>query len=239
MDYYIVSCVFTSRFPELSKRVQAYITGRFGMEMVRCCTPKYKLKEFTEKMPEDYNASWAALPDTAPWKPGDTAISVCHNCNNIIEETQEGVTAKSLWELILEDESFVYPDFQGEAITVQDCWRSRNRNSEQDAVRTLMERMNIRVVELEENRENTMFCGNSLLRPQPPRNPVLAPRYYKDNIEGLFIPHTEEQQKQLMTDYCRQFTTEMAVCYCHYCLEGLKTGGVNGVHLAELLFPGQ
>ncbi|MBQ6195838.1 MAG: hypothetical protein IJK47_00195 [Lachnospiraceae bacterium] len=26
------------------------------------------------------------------------------------------------------------------------------------------------------------------------------------------------------------------VCYCHYCLEGLKEGGKDGRHLAEMLF---
>ena len=47
--YYIASCVFSSQFPELSYRIQDYVRERFGMQIVRCCIPKYKLKDFEEK----------------------------------------------------------------------------------------------------------------------------------------------------------------------------------------------
>lgn len=164
MNYYIASCVFTTRFSELSNRIQAYITEKQKMEIVWCCTPKYKLQIFEEELPEKYRSTWASHKDTADWQTGDSAYSVCHNCNNIIEEVHKGVHAYSLWELILSDEDFKYPDYQGRTMTIQDCWRSRDRLSE-------------------------------------------------------------------------QFTTEEVVCYCHYCLEGLKLGGVKGMHIAELLFP--
>ena len=39
-----------------------------------------------------------------------------------------------------------------------------------------------------------------------------------------------------MKEYCRNYKTDSVVCYCHYCLEGLKTGGVDGMHLAEMIF---
>ncbi len=239
MNYYIASCVFTSRFPELSKRIQSYITESQKMQIVRCCTPKYKLQIFEDQMPENYRSTWVSYKDTADWQAGDIAYSVCHNCNNIIEEVHEGVHAYSLWELILADQDFVYPDYQGRTMTIQDCWRSRDRKNEQDAVRSLLSKMNITVIEMEKNHAETRFCGNSLLRPQPPRNPVLAPRHYKEDIDGLFIPHTDEEQLQIMKQYCEQFTTDEVVCYCHYCLEGLQMGGKHGIHIAELLFPGK
>ncbi len=237
MEYYIASCVFTSKLPNLSKRIQAYISQKKNMEIVRCCTPKYKLREFEQQMPEMDRAHWASLGDTASWKPGDIAYSVCHNCNNIIEEAYSGVTARSLWEFILNDRDFHFPDYQGRTMTVQDCWRSRDREAEQSAVRELLLKMNINIVEIEERGEKTDFCGVSLLRPQPPRNPVMAPKHYNENIEGLFLPHTEEEQTAKMKEYCRKYTTDEVLCYCHYCLEGLQKGGVHGYHLAELLFP--
>lgn len=40
-----------------------------------------------------------------------------------------------------------------------------------------------------------------------------------------------------MKDHCAQYETDTVVCYCHYCLEGLKTGEVDGRHIAHLLFP--
>lgn len=37
-SYYIASCVFTTKYPELSKTIQRYIHDRYGMGIVRCCT---------------------------------------------------------------------------------------------------------------------------------------------------------------------------------------------------------
>lgn len=101
------------------------------------------------------------MPDCGDFAPGDTVYSLCHNCSAIIEEYKTGVEIKSLWELILSDNDFPYPDYSGADITVQDCWRTRERTAEQDAVRELLKKMNFTVRELEMNREKTQFCGVS------------------------------------------------------------------------------
>jgi late competence protein required for DNA uptake (superfamily II DNA/RNA helicase) len=44
-------------------------------------------------------------------------------------------------------------------------------------------------------------------------------------------------QERFVCRYCSQFTTQTVVCYCHYCPEGLLQGGVDGRHLADLVFP--
>lgn len=236
-SWYIASCVFTSQFPELSLRIREYVQRRFGMAAVRCCVPRYKLRDFEDRMPEgELREAWQALPDCGDFQPGDDVYSLCHNCVNIIGETRPGVRVHSLWELIDADDAFPLPDLTGLTATVQDCWRSRDRRAEQDAVRSLLSKMGVNVVELPENRERTRFCGASLYRPQPPRNPKLAPRYYVDGAQGLFQPHTGDEQRALMADYCAQLKTDAVICYCHYCLEGLKLGGANAKHIAELLF---
>ena len=61
-------------------------------------------------------------------------ISLCHNCAAIFQERHKDIFCKSLWEYILEDENFVYPDLHGEKITVQDCWRQKENLAEQNAV---------------------------------------------------------------------------------------------------------
>lgn len=96
--------------------------------------------------------------------------------------------------------------------------------------------MNVEVVEFAESKEQTEFCGASLYRTQPPRNPKLAPKHYVDGAAGKFIPHSLEEQTTIMQEYCRQFDSDKVVCYCHYCYEGLKMGGANASHLAQLLF---
>ena len=64
--YYIASCVFTARFPALSARIQTFVREHYGLTVVRCCVPKYKLREFTDQMPECFlREAWSALPDSA------------------------------------------------------------------------------------------------------------------------------------------------------------------------------
>lgn len=235
-SYYIASCVFTSKFPELSKVIQRYIHDRYGMQIVRCCVPKYDLKRFREQMPEDYRDKWESMPDCADFLPGDTVYSLCHNCAAILEESKPGVNIKSIWKLILSDESFVYPDYRGQAVVVQDCWRAKERSEEQDAVRSLLRKMNFDVREQTENREKTDFCGVSLYRPSPKRNLELAPHRFVEHAAGKFIPHTKEEQAALMREYCARFHGEKVAVYCHYCLEGLLLGGGDAKHLASLLF---
>ena len=238
MNYYIASCVFTSQFPALSARIQDYVKERFGLTVVRCCVPSYKIRDFEDRMPEgEYRARWQSLPDSGRFTAGDEVYSLCHNCNNIIEEMHPDLKVHSLWELLDRDDAFPMPDYRGMTATVQDCWRSRDRREEQDAVRSLLRKMNIDIVETERSHADTEFCGASLYRPQPPRNPKLAPRHYVDGAKGKFIPHTPEEQKRIMEDYCSRFRTDRVVCYCHYCLEGLRMGNMDAEHIAGLLFP--
>lgn len=96
--------------------------------------------------------------------------------------------------------------------------------------------MNINYVEADKNHEETDFCGSTLYREQPAKNSKLAPKHYVEQAEGKFIPHTPEEQIAIMQDYCSQYQTDTVVCYCHYCLEGLRQGNVNGKHIAALLF---
>ncbi len=236
-EFYIAGCVFTTKHPALSTAIRHYVQGRFRIHTVRCCVPNYKLKEFAEKLPPEYREDWQALPDSGDFAPGDTVYSLCHNCSAILEETKPAVKVKSLWELILSDEAFPYPDYHGLPVTVQDCWRAKDRAEEQAAVRQLLKRMNLKVSERSDAFAETDFCGISLYRPAPPRNLKLAPKRFVENAAGKFLPHTSEEQLDLMQKHCAQFKTEHVVAYCHYCEEGLLAGKKNAAHLAALLFP--
>lgn len=235
MKYYIASCVFTEKHPTLSDKIQAYARRR-GMSVVRCCVPGYKVHEFEARMYAAYRGNWQALPHCADFGPGDAVYSICHNCLNIIEETKSAVGVFSIWEAIAADPDFDFPNFHGRQAVLQDCWRARKRPDEQEAVRSILDKMHVRWTEAPKAREQTDFCGNSLYRPQPPRNPRLAPAHYARDIAGKFESHSPEEQRAIMQDYCKVFGNAKVVCYCHYCFEGLQNGGVDGVHLAQWLF---
>lgn len=237
MNYYIASCVFTAKNPELSNKIQEYMASFNDIQTVRCCVPGWKEKIYEEKMPDGcYAKKWRELPQSHVFTPNDTIWSLCPNCMNITEEWRKVKQVHSLWEWIDSDDNFQFPDYSGMKATLQDCWRMRDRSETHDAVRSILTKMNIEYCEIPMNREKADFCGKSLYRPQVSRNPELAPIHYGEQAKDLFREHTEEEQSQIMRDYCKRYQTEAVVCYCHYCLEGLIAGGVNGIHLAQLLF---
>lgn len=141
---------------------------------------------------------WKSLPHTRKFTPGDEVWSLCANCSNLIEECYPGVAVHSLWELIDQDPSFHFPDFSGMKVTVQDCWRSRDRSEVQSAVRSLLKKMNIEFIEAKKHHSETDFCGTSLYRPQVSRNAKFAPKHYVENAQGKFLPYTPEEQKKII-----------------------------------------
>lgn len=234
--YYVASCMFTAKFPELSLRIQHYIKSKHDIQMIRCCIPNYRVDFNTNRISKgDVQRAWKQLAVSEVFQPEDTVISVCHNCTNIVEEWR-GANVVSLWEIIDQDPTFPFPDYSGLEVTIQDCWRTRQRRSEQEAVRSLLRKMKINYRETDKNHEETDFCGSTLYREQPAKNAKLAPKHYVEQAKGKFIQHTQEEQIAIMRDYCRQYRTDKVICYCHYCLEGLLQGGVNGQHIANLLF---
>ena len=230
---YIASCVFSRDYPQLSKKVLTYME-QAGLPVMRCCFPSYKVREFEDAMAETIKADWCRLPHYIPVEDGDTIISVCHNCTNLIVETKPKAKVVSLYEWILADKKFIYPDYQGREMTIQDCWRAADHYEEKKAVRMLLEKMNIRAREIAEPED---FCGLSLLRPQPARNPKVAPKHYgPEKTVGKFGTYTLEEQKAIMLKHAEKIRTEEVVCYCHYCLKGLELSGKKSYHIVDLLF---
>lgn len=234
--FYVAACAFTEDYPALSRKIQNYLRERFDMPIIRCCVANYRVADCDTRVAQWYQPEWKKVKHYEKFPPGSTMISICHNCSAIYEESRPEIQRESIWEFILSDEKFPYPDYHGEEITIQDCWRSKENFAEQEATRELLRRMNFKIVELPENHEQTTFCGMSLYQPQVPRNPKLAPRRFLHGAQGLFQPHTDEQKLQLMQKHCEQIRTEKVAAYCHYCIRGLKLGGKKAFHLAELLF---
>lgn len=210
---YFPSCKFTAKYPRLSGTIKNYLQKTFDAEVAGCCRPSLS------KISKD-----------------DTVVYVCNTCATFFKESSRSERIISLWELMLEDSGFQYPDYEGKRMTVQDCWRTHDDRTEQDAVREILRRMNIEAVELDENYEKTKFCGCSLYEPLPPRYDELAPKRLGLDAQGLFIPHTQEEKGALMQEHCQQITTDDVVCYCVACVNGINLGGKQGCHLAELAF---
>lgn len=208
------SCKITQAYPQASKQLKAYLKRRFAIEPIGCCRSNYALLSAD-----------------------DTAVVVCNNCAAMIEESSRAERLEFVWELIDQDGKFIFPDYHGEAMTVQDCWKVVEKRPVQEAVRSLLRKMNIAVVEQPENYAKTRFCGVSLLTPCLAGNAKLAPKRYVENGAAMFTPCSATEQTVKMREHCAAITTETVVCYCGSCLMGIERGGKRGRHLLELLFP--
>ena len=207
------SCKARADYKSASKKLAEYIKEKQGVSPIGCCRINHtKLED------------------------GDRAIVVCNNCAAIIEENTHA-NIEFVWEMIDKDPDFVFPDYQGEKITVQDCWIAYEKRHLQETVRSLLRKMNFEIAELAENFEKTRFCGVNLLAPCTESNGKLAHNRYVVQGAHMFTPMTPEEQRQHFKEHCRQITTKRVACYCKFCKDGIVMGGKEGIHLLELLFP--
>ena len=209
------SCKVTARFRKPSMAARGYIHQRFRISPNGCCRPGH------QKLTAE-----------------DTAIVICNNCAAIIEENTDA-SIEYLWQVIDQDPDFPFPDYHGEKMTVQDCWVAFERRQVQEAVRSLLGKMHIEIVEQEENFEKTKFCGVNLLQPCTESNAALAPKRYVERFPHMFTPMSAKEQVRHFQKHCEQIQTQKVVCSCKFCTEAILLGGKEGIHLLELLFPSE
>ena len=207
---YFPGCKYTIHSRSGSQKIRNYLCSRHGLTPTGCCSVHLdRIKK------------------------GDTVVYVCPTCGTFIREYTPFAEAVSVWEVLENDEAFPWPDFRGEKMTVQDCWRVRDNRPLQNAVRHILKRMHIEVVEVEDAFEQTDFCGVSFFKPRALRYEKFAPHRFVDLAQDKFVVLPAEEQAKRMKTYCSRFTTEKVVCYCTGCLEGLCLGGVQGIHLMD------
>lgn len=169
---------------------------------------------------------------------GDRVLVVCNTCSAIARESM-GCEVANVFELIAGDPSFRYPDYGGEEIAVQDCWRAHGNHSLHEAVRKLLGNMNLKPVELAQSRDESRFCGVSTLKELSPLVAELAPRCFSNLDEGMFTPCCEEERRKLMEQHAAEIPTQRVACYCFSCDQGLALGGADSAALINLLFDRQ
>jgi len=208
--FYYPSCKLDVKLPQISTALRAYFKQEH--ELRHCC--RADLKSLTND---------------------DTVVYICNSCAAFFEESSASNKIVSVWEVIAKDKNFTYPNHKGRRMTIQDCWRTYDNTSQQNAVREILAAMNIETVEQKNNREKTDFCGKSLYEELPKNYDILAPNRLVKEAQGLFTPHSEAEKDALMKEHCEAIETDEVVCYCLACLNGINSGGKSGIHLVELL----
>ena len=208
-------CKVKARYPEASKWLAEQVISRgYADEVTGCCRVKHQ--DLT---------------------PDDTAVCICNNCMAMIDEDANNGALENIWAIIDNDPDFPLPDYSGRTMGVQDCGRAYDRAEVQDAVRSLLRKMGIDVVELPDARDKSTFCGESFLKVAPKQDAGFAPVRYVEDAEkrGIFVPHEPDEIQTALDEHAAAIETDEVACYCTACDAGLEAGGVNAHNLIELI----
>lgn len=208
-------CKVKRRYPEASAWLAAQVIARgYADEVTGCCRTEH------QKL-----------------TPDDTAVCICNNCMAMIDEDANNGAMENIWRIIDADPDFPLPTYEGRVMGVQDCGRAYDRTEVQDAVRSLLAKMGIEVVELPDAREKSTFCGQSFLKAVPKQEAGFAPkRYVEDGAKrGIFVPHDPEAMQKALDEHAAAIEPDEVACYCFACDMGLEAGGVNAHNMIELV----
>jgi Fe-S oxidoreductase len=190
-DVFAPGCALLLHKPALADRIRAFL-GREGGQMpehLTCC----------------HHAP--GLP------PGTRIINVCPGCDRRYRELYPGISTISLWELLAESPTFPFPDHGGREMAILDACPTRTETRVHRAIRTLLTRMNIRLVEPANTGTKATCCG--------------------DSFYGI-LPLEDVQAR--MRQRAGEMPRPEVVVYCVSCVKAMHIGGRTPRYLVDLLF---
>lgn len=141
-------------------------------------------------------------------------INVCAGCDRRFGSLYPNVSTVSLWEVIDRMDDFPFPNYQGAEMSIQDACPVRDRPEVHRAVRSLMRKMNISVVEAAAHGSESVCCGDSLY----------------GAVEDLQTIHFA-MRRRAESMPCR----DVAV-YCVSCIKAMHIGGRIPRYMVDLLW---
>jgi Fe-S oxidoreductase len=148
-----------------------------------------------------------------PLAPGTRVINICPGCDRRYRQNYADASTISLWEVLAERAFLPLPDYGGRAMTIIDACPTRDQPRVHEAVRALLARMNITVVEPRLTRTQGTCCGDSFWG-QIPTAKVVA-----------------QMEKK-----AAELPVEDVVVYCVSCSKAMFVGGKRPHYLVDLLF---
>ena len=151
-------------------------------------------------------------------KEGDILVQNCTLCQLLIKEKYPDVKCMSLYEYILQDKHFPWSNHQGEIISIQDC----------------LQKMNYTIIELEDAFEKTTFDGVWIYNEPLDICKEIAPQTMQRLKEHYIELLPQNIQEKKMKEWVKHYKNNILV-YCNGCEKGHKIGGIEPIHLVELL----
>ncbi len=198
---YFPSCNLTIASPASSKKMREYLQDK--MNIAGCC-------RF----------------DTRTYDEDAIGLTVCQACRSQLEDK---VKIETLWQYIAQDPDFVFPDYHGLCVHVQDCYRDKEHPEVASIIRQLLHKMHVTVVECDGLSD---FCGTLHYEPQSESLRKQLASYPDTEVSKL----PQELQIACMQEHVAHFSDLPIVCDCNRCVKGITLGGGKAIHLMDLLW---
>ncbi|MBV7271866.1 (Fe-S)-binding protein [Clostridiaceae bacterium UIB06] len=143
---------------------------------------------------------------------GSLIINVCAGCDRRFRSLYDGISTISLWEVLDGLDSFQYPNYKGLKLSIHDACPVREKPQVHKAVRNLLKKMNIDVVETKFSGTKSICCGDDF--------------YLKLPIEKVHEKMKERAESMPCNEVC---------VYCISCIKSMYIGGKTPRHLIDLL----
>jgi Fe-S oxidoreductase len=143
---------------------------------------------------------------------GSLIINVCAGCDRRFRSLYEGISTISIWEVLDGMDSFPFPDYHGLKVSVHDACPVREKPQVHQAVRNLLKKMNIEVIETKNHGTRSICCGDDF--------------YPKLPIEKIHQKMKERAESMPCNEVC---------VYCVSCIKSMYIGGRKPRYLVDLL----
>jgi hypothetical protein len=140
-------------------------------------------------------------------------IDVCPGCDKRYRSDYQNSSTLSLWEILARDNFFPFPDYQGQRMSIIDACPTRDQERVHKAIRVLLEKMNITLIEPKNTGARSTCCGDSFWGEIP-----------------------TDQVKKLMVKRTAEMPVEDVAVYCVSCSKSVFIGGKTPHYLVDLLW---
>jgi Fe-S oxidoreductase len=140
-------------------------------------------------------------------------INICPGCDKRYSNDYKYTSTVSLWEILAESDFFDFPDYHGQRMSILDACPTRDQERVHSAIRKLLGKMNISLVEPGNTRKRSTCCG--------------------DSFYGVIS--TEKVMEQ-MIKRASEMPSEDVVVYCVSCIKSIYNGGKSPRYIIDLLF---
>ncbi len=144
---------------------------------------------------------------------GATIINNCAGCDRRFRSEYPGIQTIAFWELLDSTPDWKIPDYEGLAVSVHDSCSFRQKPQVHTAVRNILRKMNMEIVESKFSGTKSICCGDN---------------FYSH------IPN--EQVAEFQKKRAAQMPCANVVVYCIGCVRSMTAGGKQPLYLPDLVF---